>query len=89
MDGARIGLSERSRLILFGHSTKKDVSSRYGPKLVSEQQSEIVQQLSNRQIYRLALILIRAKRRAERGELKVVQAWSIDRRSGDKKLQAV
>lgn len=83
------GLSERSRLILFGHSTKKDVSSRYGPKFVSEQQSEIVQKLSNRQIWRLALILMRAKRRAERGELKTVQAWRTDRRSHDKKLQAV
>jgi integrase len=82
------GLSERSRLILFGHSTKKDVSSGYGPKQITEEQAEIAQKLSNRAIWRMALILIRAKRKAERGELKTVEAWRIDERGGDAKFQA-
>jgi integrase len=81
------GLSERSRLVVFGHSTKKDVSSRYGPKFISEEQSEIVQKLSSKQIWRLALILIRAKRKAECGELKTVNGWRDDQRARDVKLQ--
>jgi integrase len=83
------GLSERSRLVMFGHSTKKDVSSGYGPKFITEEQSEIVHNLSNRQIWRLALILIRAKRKAEQRKLKVVEAWRNDQRSDDKRFQAV
>lgn len=82
------GLSERSRLILFGHSTKVSVSSGYGPKQITEEQAEIAQKLSNRAIWRLALILIRAKRKAERGELKSVEAWRIDEREGDETFQA-
>jgi integrase len=83
------GLSERSRKVLMGHSTKGDVTLGYGPKRITEEQSEVVQHLSNRQIWRLALILIRAKRRAEKSELTVIDAWRIDERSGDEKFQAV
>jgi integrase len=82
------GLSERSRKILLGHSTKHDVTSRYGPKMVTEQQSDVVQKLSSRAIWRLARILIRAKRKAERGQLDVIEAWRVDERSGDEKFQA-
>jgi hypothetical protein len=85
--GALRGLSERSRKIIMGHSTKGDVTLGYGPKRITEEQSEVVQRLSNREIWRLALILIRAKRKAERGELKVIDAWRIDMRSGDEKFQ--
>ena len=81
------GLSERSRLVVFGHSTKKDVSSRYGPKFISEEQSEIIQKLSSKQIWRLALILIRVKRKAECGDLRTVLAWRDDQRAQDVKLQ--
>jgi hypothetical protein len=83
------GLSERSRLILFGHSTKGDVSSGYGPKTITDEQAEIAQKLSNHAIWRMALILIRAKRKAEWGKLKVVESWRIDHRAGDQKFQAV
>jgi hypothetical protein len=83
------GLSERSRKVIFGHSTKTNVSDGYGPKVITEQQAKIVQQLSNRTIWRLAKLLLRAKRRTERGELQMVEAWRIDRRSMDERLQAV
>lgn len=83
------GLSERSRKVIFGHSTKGNVSDGYGPKVISEQQAKIVQQLTNRTIWRLAKILLRAKRRAERGELRPVEAWKIDKRTRDDRLQAV
>ncbi|WP_156456897.1 hypothetical protein [Bradyrhizobium sp. CCH5-F6] len=83
------GLSERSRKVIFGHSTKGNVSDGYGPKVISEQQAKIVQQLTNRTIWRLAKILLRAKRKAERGELRLVEAWKIDKRTRDDRLQAV
>lgn len=83
------GLSERSRKVIFGHSTKTNVSDGYGPKVITEQQAKIVQQLTNRTIWRLAKLLLRAKRKAERGELQVVEAWRIDKRSTDERLQAV
>jgi hypothetical protein len=35
----------------------------------------------------MALVLIRAKRKAERGELKVIEAWRNDTRSGDESFQ--
>lgn len=60
----------------------------YGPKTISEAQAKIVQQLTNRTIWRLALILLRAKRKAERGGLEVVRAWKIDKRTRDDRLQA-
>jgi integrase len=82
------GLSERSRLILFGHSTKATVSTGYGPKQITEEQAEIAQKLSNRVIWRLALILIRAKGKAERGDLQNVEAWRVDERVRDLKFQA-
>lgn len=82
------GLSERSRKVIMGHSTKGDVTTGYGPKFITEEQSEVVQGLSSRQIWRLALILIRAKRRAETGELVVVDSWRNDERSKDEKFQA-
>jgi hypothetical protein len=62
--------------------------SGYGPKQITGEQAEIAQKLSNRAIWRLALILIRAKRKAERGELKSVEPWRIDERRGDAKFQA-
>lgn len=83
------GLSERSRKVIFGHSTKTNVSDGYGPKVITEQQAKIVQQLTNRTIWRLAKLLLRAKRKAERRDLQVVEAWRIDRRSTDDRLQAV
>jgi integrase len=82
------GLSERSRLILFGHSTKRDVSAGYGPKIITDEQAEIAQKLSNHAIWRMALILIRAKRKAECGKLKIVESWRVDHRAGDEKFQA-
>lgn len=81
-------LSERSRKVILGHSTKGDVTTGYGPKIITEEQSDVLQHLSNREIWRLALILIRGKRRAEKGELTVADAWRIDTRSGDEKFQA-
>jgi len=88
IDGIR-GLSERSRKVLMGHSLKGgDVTLRYGPKFITEEQSAVMQSLSNRELWRLALILIRAKRDAERGKLKVIDAWRNDVRSGDGKFQA-
>lgn len=81
------GLSHRSRKILLGHSTRGDVTDGYGPKRISEEQSQVAQNLSNRTIWRLALILIRAKRKAERGELAVIDAWRHDERSGDERFQ--
>ena len=57
--------------------------------MISEQQAKIVQQLTNRTIWRLAKILLRAKRKAERGELRLVEAWKIDKRTRDDRLQAV
>jgi integrase len=83
------GLSERSRKVIFGHSTRSTVSDGYGPKVISEQQAKVVQQLANRTIWRLAKILLRAKRRTDRGELQLVQAWKIDKRTRDDRLQAV
>ena len=82
------GLSERSRKIIMGHSTKGDVSHGYGPKFLTEEQSEVAEKLCNRSIWRLALILIRAKRRAEKGELVVINSWRNDMRSTDEKFQA-
>lgn len=83
------GLSERSRKVIFGHSTKTNVSDGYGPKMITEQQAKIVQQLTNRTIWRLAKILLRAKRKAERGELQMVEAWKADKRTRDERLQTV
>lgn len=83
------GLSERSRKVIFGHSTKGNASDGYGPKVISEQQSKIVQQLTDRTIWRLAKVLLRAKRKAERGELRMIEAWRADKRSVDETLQAV
>lgn len=36
------GRSERSRKVIFGHSTKGSVSDGYGLKVISEQQAKIV-----------------------------------------------
>ena len=47
----------------------------------------MILQLSNRTIERIAKVLLDAKGRSERGELKVVDAWRNDERLGDKKLQ--
>jgi hypothetical protein len=74
--------------VILGRSTKGDVTTGYGPKVITEEQSEVVQNLSNREIWRLALILIRGKRRAENGELLVIDAWRNDMRSDDEKFQA-
>ncbi len=81
------GLAERSRKVILGHSTKGEVTNNYGPKLLTEEESLIVHRLSNRHIWRMALVLIRAKRKAERGELKVIEAWRNDTRSGDERFQ--
>jgi integrase len=81
------GLAERSRKVILGHSTDGDVTTKYGPKLLTEEESLLVHRLSNRHIRSMARVLIRSKRKAERGELKVIDAWRNDMRSGDEKFQ--
>jgi integrase len=81
------GLSERSRRIVMGHATATDTSGGYGPKSITEEQAEVVLSLSNSTIERMATLLLGAKERADRSELKIVDAWRNDERSIDKKLQ--
>jgi integrase len=81
-------LSERSRRIVMGHAAAVDTPGRYGPKTITEEQAAVILQLSNRTIDRMAQILVDAKEKSERGELKVVNAWRNDERSIDTKLLA-
>ena len=80
-------LSDRSRRIVMGHAAAIDTPGGYGPKMITEEQAAVILQLSNRTIDRMATILLHAKERSERGELKVVDAWRNDERGGDKRLQ--
>jgi integrase len=80
-------LSERSRRIVMGHAAAVDTAGGYGPKVITEEQAAVILQLSNRTIDRMAEVLLRAKEKSERGELKVVDCWRNDERAGDKKLQ--
>lgn len=80
-------LSERSRRIVLGHVAATDTSGGYGPKTITEEQAGVILQLSNRTIDRVAKILLDAKERSESGELKIIQAWRNDERSGDVELQ--
>jgi integrase len=80
-------LSERSRRIVMGHATATDTPGGYGPKTITEEQAGVILQLSNRTIERMAKILLDAKARSERGELRVVDAWRNDERSADGRLQ--
>jgi hypothetical protein len=52
------GLSERSRKILLGHSTKGDTTLGYGPRRITEEQANVVQKLSSKVVFRLTLIRI-------------------------------
>jgi len=81
------GLSDRSRRVVMGHAPAVDTPGGYGPKSITEEQADVILQLSNRTIDRMSVILLDAKRRAETGELKVVEAWRNDERTGDVKLQ--
>jgi integrase len=80
-------LSERTRRIVMGHAAAADTPGGYGPKTITEEQAEVILQLSNRTIDRMAKILLDAKEKSERGELKIVDSWRNDERSGDAKLQ--
>lgn len=80
-------LSDRSRRIVMGHAPAVDTPGGYGPKSITEEQADVILQLSNRTIDRMSAILLEAKRRADNGELKVVHAWRNDERIGDARLQ--
>jgi hypothetical protein len=71
----------------MGHATATDTPGGYGPKTITEEQAGVILQLSNRTIERMAKILLDAKARSERGELRVVDAWRNDERSADGRLQ--
>jgi hypothetical protein len=83
------GLSERSRRIVMGHASATDTSGGYGPKSITEEQAEVILGLSNSMIDRMATLLLGAKERADRGKLKIIDAWRNDERSSDEKLQIV
>jgi hypothetical protein len=83
------GLSERSRRIVMGHASATDTSGGYGPKSITEEQAEVILGLSNSMIERMATLLLGAKERADRGKLKIIDAWRNDERSSDEKLQIV
>jgi integrase len=80
-------LSDRSRRVVMGHAPAVDTPGGYGPKSITEEQADVILQLSNRTIDRMSVILLDAKRRAESGELKVIDAWRNDERTGDARLQ--
>ncbi|WP_304737383.1 hypothetical protein [Bradyrhizobium sp.] len=81
------GLSDRSRRVVMGHAPAVDTPGGYGPKSITEEQADVILQLSNPTIDRMSVILLDAKRKADSGELKVVEAWRNDERTGDTKLQ--
>ncbi|MEH2562231.1 integrase [Bradyrhizobium sp. AZCC 2289] len=81
------GLSDRSRRIVMGHAPAVDTPGGYGPKSITEEQADVILQLSNRTIDRMSIILLDAKRKADSGKLKRVEAWRNDERTGDVKLQ--
>ena len=71
----------------MGHATATDTSGGYGPKSITEEQAEVILGLSNSTIERMTTLLLSTKERADRGELKIVEAWRNDERSNDEKLQ--
>jgi integrase len=81
------GLSERSRRVLTGHSTEGDVPGQYGPKKITEEQMKVALALDNDAIKQITVLLVAAKERAERGELKTIDAWQSDERGNDEKFQ--
>ena len=81
------GLSDRSRRVVMGHAPAVDTPGGYGPKGITEEQADVILQLSNRTIDRMSVILLDARRKADSGELKVIEAWRNDERTGDVKLQ--
>jgi integrase len=81
-------LSERSRRIVMGHSTAINTPGGYGPKTITEEQAEVILGLSNRTIKRMADLLLGAHDIAQRGQLKIIDAWRNDERSNDEKLRA-
>jgi integrase len=80
-------LSERSRRIVMGHSTAINTAGGYGPKTITEEQAEVILGLSNGTIKRMADLLLGANDKAQRGQLKIIDAWRNDERSNDEKLQ--
>jgi integrase len=81
-------LSERSRRIVMGHSTAINTAGGYGPKTITEEQAEVILGLSNSTIKRMADLLLEAKDKAQRGQLKIIDAWRNEERSNDEKFQA-
>lgn len=81
-------LSERSRLIVMGHSTKINTAGGYGPKSITEEQAEVILTLSNKTITRMSDVLLGAYQKAQRGELKAIEPWRNDERTSDKVFQA-
>jgi integrase len=81
-------LSERSRRIVMGHSTAINTAGGYGPKTITEEQAEVILGLSNSTIKQMAELLLEAHDKAQRGQLKIIDAWRNDERSNDEKLQA-
>jgi integrase len=81
-------LSERSRRIVMGHSTAINTAGGYGPKTITEEQAVVILGLSNSTIKRMADLLLEAKDKAQRGQLKIIDAWRNDERSNDEKFQA-
>jgi hypothetical protein len=73
----------------MGHATVIDTLGGYGPKTITEEQAEVVLNLSNLTIKRMATLLLGSKERADRDELKTIGAWRNDERSSDGKLQIV
>ena len=82
------GLSERSSLVLTGHSTEMTVHDQYGPKKISEKQSDLVISLDNETIKEMTKVLLVAKEKSERKELIIFEAWRLDARANDEAFQA-
>ena len=83
------GLSDRSRRMIMGHSAASDVHGQYGPKKITERQTEITLELDNATIAMMTQVLVAAKERAERKELRVLETWRDDVRMSDRAFQAV
>ncbi len=82
------GLSTRSRRIIMGHADGEDVHDKYGPKQITEEQTEIMLQIDNGTIPQISRILISAKEKAERKQLITTDAWRKDARSNDPTFQS-
>jgi hypothetical protein len=82
------GLSERSPKIVMGDASATDTSGGYGPKSITEEQAEVILGLSNSMIDRMATLLLGAKERADRGKLKIIDAWRNDERSSTRNCKS-